>query len=481
MAERGAPEAASKTKEPEAPNQADLTVGPLAGHLRRMAVPASIGFFFHVLFNVTDTLVAGFISTDAQAALAFSFPLFFLQVALSVGLTQATTGMLARAHGAGKMSQARYYLGQIALTTILVGLGVMVLGLSIAAPALVLLGIADAQLALALDYLVIIFVSAPLLHLSHVFSGVLSAHGNTHTYRNALIVASLFNLVVDPMLAFGWFGLPALGMKGIALATLLSQLLIMGWMGAVIAKLPIMAGMRLLHLSPRPRAQLHIIAQSLPPSVSMLAINCGFLINTYYLARIDTAAVAAYGIALRIEQLVLLLTIGLNIALLAVASQNFGARQFARLHAVRRLAVIYGVAIMLGGALLMVVAGPQLAWLFNREEQIIAYAYEYLITAAIIGPIYIVAHADTATLQAIARPRMVGWFGVLRLVVLPLVLCWAFVTQLGLGSKGVWLSLIVSNLVATVLIHAYVRGMLARFAPLAPKAPAGRPLPKGAG
>ena len=452
--------------EPLVERESDLTTGSLARHLRRMAVPASIGFFFHVLFNVTDTLVAGFISTDAQAALAFSFPLFFIQVALSIGLTQATTSMIARSYGGGKTSQARYYLGQITLSTAIIGVLVAVVGILLSRPMLLQLGITSAQLAYALDYLIIIFLGAPLLHFSHVMSGVLSAHGNTHTYRNALIAASLFNVVVDPALAFGWLGLPALGMKGIALATLLAQLMMVVWMGLVIKRMPIMEGMRLIHLSPRWGAQLRILGQSLPPSLNMLSINFGFVICTYYLARIDTLAVAAYGIALRIEQLILLLTIGLNIALLAVASQNYGAGKFERLYQVRKLAVRYGLVIVACGALVMVVLGHQLMWLFNREDVIISYGYEYLVAASIIGPIYIVAHADTASLQAIARPMMIGLFGVFRLVVLPSILCWVFVIHYDFGSKGVWASLVISNVLATLIIHWYVRRVLARMAPL---------------
>ena len=450
----------------EKPDGSDLTTGCIKGHLRRLAVPASVGFFFNVLFNVTDTLCAGFWSNDAQASLAFTFPLFFIVISCSVGLSQATSGLVSRALGGGHVDRARYYIGQAVVMAGIVGALIAVLGNLVARPMLEFLGSTPEQTDLGMDYIVLIFAFAFLFQCQMVLSGVLSSHGNTHTFRNCLMAASVLNVLLDPMFMFGWFGLPALGMQGIAIATVLAQVLMVGWMLPVALRLRASRGLKPLHLSPRLKAQGTIAGQMVPPTLNMAAINVGFIVNTYFLALEDTLAVAAYGIALRIEQLVLLLTIGLNIGLLTIAGQNFGARNYDRVREVFSKATRYGLVIVAGGAALLLVAGRLLIELFNRDETIIGYGYEYLVVAAVLGPFYIYAHNSTAMLQAIGKPAMLGPMGAVRLIILPPILCWLFVINLGYGTKGVWLSLLIANVFTTVFIVAYTRWTLRKVAPL---------------
>ena len=446
-------------------DKADLTRGPIPYHLRRLAIPASVGFFFNVLFNVTDTVVAGFWSTDAQAALAFSFPLFFIVISCAVGLSQATSGLVARSLGSGKTMRSRYYVGQIMATLAFVGIFIAIAGNLIDRPLMQFLGSTDEQLELGLDYISWIFSFSVLFLMTMVLSGVLSAHGNTHTFRNCLVTASILNILLDPMLMFGWFGLPRLGMHGIAIATVISQLMMIGWMLPVALGQRSMKGLRFVHLSPRKRAMAHIFKQAMPPTLNMAAINFGFMVNTYYLAQIDTRSVAAYGIALRIEQLVLLLSIGLNIGLLAVAAQNFGAQKYDRVREVHRKANQYGFVIVVAGGAFLLLAGRLMMYLFNREDLIIDYGYEYLVTAAILGPFYIVAHNATAMLQAVGRPGMIGPIGAVRLIVMPMIFCWIFVIVLEYGTRGVWASLLIANITATIFVHYYTKFVLRKRAP----------------
>ena len=410
-------------------------------------------------------MCAGFWSTDAQAALAFSFPLYFIVLSCSVGLSQATASLVARALGGRKASLVRYYIGQLTALVLFVGLTIAVGGILIAKPLLAFLGSTPVQLDLALDYTLWIFIFAPLFHGVFVLSGILSAHGNTHTFRNALITASIINVVLDPMLMFGWFGLPVLGMHGIGIATVFAQALMIAWMLPATLRIPALHNFRWVYLTPRAKAQRVIISQAIPPTLNMGAINFGFIVNTFFLARIDTLAVAAYGIALRIEQMILLLTIGLNISLLSVAGQNFGARQFTRVQDSLKLATKYGLVIVGCGAVFMLIAGQGMVWLFNREAIIITYGYEYLITASILGPFYIIIHNSTAMMQAVGRPGMIGPIGALRLVVMPLILCWLFVIVLDLSTVGVWASLILANVSVAILIYFYTQRLLHSVAP----------------
>ncbi len=385
---------------------------------------------------------------------------------MGVGLSQATTGLVSRSKGADKPSHGRYYIAQLLVAVLSLGLATAILGNMAARPFMQFLGANEVQTELGLAYIRWLYVAAALFMAVQVAAGILTAHGNTRTYRNVLVTSSVLNLLLDPMLAFGWFGLPALGMLGIAIATVISMLMMLVWMGAVIIKLPMVKTLRAKHFSPRRRGLYEITAQALPMTFSMFAINIGFVINTYFLASIENLAVAAYGIALRIEQLILLLSIGLYTALLSIAGQNFGARQYDRMYETLVQANRFGLMLAFAGSLIMLAGGTFLVGLFNKEEIIIKYGYQYLVVGAMLGPVYIIKHHFSCMLQAIGRPAMIAVFGVARLVALPLVFCSLFVLVLEWGAPGIWASLFLSNFLVTIVAAWYSLRMLRKHAPM---------------
>ncbi len=138
----------------------DLTQGDIGKHIKTLAIPASIGFFFHTMFNVTDTWFAGTISTQALAALSLSFPIFFMIVAIAGGMSEAVTALVGNALGKGEMAKAQH-IAQNALVLAAVLSMVLTLIGYISAPFLMRqLGAEDAYLAEALGYINIIIYGA---------------------------------------------------------------------------------------------------------------------------------------------------------------------------------------------------------------------------------------------------------------------------------------------------------------------------------
>ena len=446
----------------------NLTQGNIGAHLRRLAAPALIGFFFNVMFNVTDTFCAGLISTDAQAAIAFSFVLFFIVLSFGVGMSQSANGLLSRAIGGSQHLRVRLYTGQMLSLVAMLSACIMLFGAYSNRPLIEFMGAEAHQSELGLEYIFWIYAAAPLLIGTFALSGMLSAQGNTTSFRNALIVSSLLNMLLDPMLAFGWFGLPALGMRGIGIATFLAYLLQTLWLLTVLVRSPQLRNFPLSYFKPRLTYAIKIIVQGLPATMNMMATNIAFFVCTLFLARIDSLAVAAYGIALRIEQIVLLPTVGLNIAFLSVAAQNYGANRFDRTLATMRLALRYGLILASISILFMLAGGNFLISQFNPDPLIISFGYGYLIAAAILAPVYIYIHVYTSMLQAVGRPAMIAPMGFLRLAVLPLAFNILFSFGLDLGAAGVWCSLVAANLIVAILLSLYTRGLLQRILPAAP-------------
>ena len=109
----------------------DLTVGYIPHLIRQLAIPTSIGFFFHTMYNVVDTYFGGLVSTEALAALGLSFPVFFIIIAISSGIGTGATALISNALGEGKKVEAREYAGQAISFGIIAGIVLTVVGLLI--------------------------------------------------------------------------------------------------------------------------------------------------------------------------------------------------------------------------------------------------------------------------------------------------------------------------------------------------------------
>ena len=202
----------------------DLVKDPIPRLIRQIAIPASVGVFFSTMFNVVDTLFAGLDSTDALAALAVSFPIFFIIIALGAGIGQGTTALIANATGEGDLHKAHHLSLQSISFGILLSVPLTLLGLWSAPFLFRFLGAEERHLSLSLAYMNVILSGFLFFLLQSILNATLQAQGNTRTFRNVLIVGCLANLVLDPWFMFGGFGLPAMGIRGIALATILIQM-----------------------------------------------------------------------------------------------------------------------------------------------------------------------------------------------------------------------------------------------------------------
>ncbi len=446
--------------------QNNLTEGSIKKALRQIAIPASIGFLFNTLFNVVDTYFAGQLSVSALAGLTISFPIFLITIALASGVGTGSTALAAIA--LGKKDQLGYH--QIAKNALLVSMLIAVVLLVVSPFAIPWLlqvsGGTGEVLSEGLAYMNVVIIGAVFQILNFTFNGLLSAQGNTKPFRNFLIIGFFLNLILDPMFIFGWFGLPRMGTAGVALATVLVQVIGTIYLGISFFKSQgydrsLFMKSRLSITSVR-----QLLKQGIPVSLNNATVSIGIFIIQYFIYQFGTnETIAGYGVAVRIEQIALLPTIGLNIATVALVGQNFGAQQWQRILQSIKQAAKYALILLTIGLVIIYPFAPQLVGIFNQDPQVIQEGARYLRIEGLAIYSYSMIGIASSVLQAIKKPYYALMIGVLRQFT-PIFVFYALGQLLSLGVTGVWWGIVLVNYTATILVWMIVYRLLNKLHPL---------------
>ncbi|PHS57076.1 MAG: MATE family efflux transporter [Sulfurimonas sp.] len=430
----------------------DLTSGEIKSHILHLSIPAVTGYFFHTMFNVTDTYFAGTISTEALAALSLSASVFFMILAIAIGMSEAVTALVGNALGEKNIAKAQH----ISLNSIVFGL-VLSIFLSISGlnfvPILVE-ALGDPSYSIeTYKYINIILYGIVLFIGSFFFNALLTATGDTKSFRNALMVTSFINIVLD-YIFIEYF---KLGVSAIAYATLISESIIMSYLFFKLRKTKLWNGFSNLKYDIDVIKSL--LQQGFAPSVNMFLMAFGMYIITYFVADFGKEAVAAYGIGMRIEQIFLMPVIGLNIAALAIVSQNNGALAYNRIGSTIKLALRYGWIISTLGVSSFFLFGEFLASLLTSDSIVIKQTALYLRICGLASYGFVVIFIYIAMLQGIKKPGIIFPVSIYRQVLAP-ILVFAFLSTLGLGISYMWLGLDLIIFSAAIFVWWYADNKL---------------------
>ena len=441
----------------------DLISQPIPGLIRKLAVPASTGYFFNTMYNVVDTYFGGLISTQVLAALSLSLPVFFIIIAIGTGLSNGTTALIANALGAEKRKEASLLSTQGLTFGVLISIVLTALGYFASPFLFMALGASDVYLETALVYMKTIFFGTVFFLLVYMLNAILTAAGDTRSFRNFLIAGFFLNGILDPWFIYGGFGIPALGVTGIALATVLIQLIGTVYLGIRVSKTGLVTSGKIKDYLPRFGPFRDIVTQGVPASLNMMTVGIGIFVITFFISAFGKDAVAAYGVAMRIEQIVLIPTIGLNVAALALVAQNNGAERFDRVRQVLGTALKYGAWVMTAGTLFVFLLARPLMTLFTEDREVIGIGATYLMIDALVLYAYVILFVNVAALQGVKRPMIAVWIGLVRQIVAPVVLFYLVTQVFDWGLLGVWWSIFSITWSAALFSFLYARRVLNRL------------------
>ena len=356
----------------------DLTTGSLTGHLLKTTSFMLVSMVFQTLYVLIDLYWVGRLGTDAVAAVGLSGNLMFIVLAATQMLGVGTTTLVSHSTGGRNRERANLVFNQSQVLSLVVGGIFFALAMATRRLYAESLSADAATLQLAGDYL-LWFI--PSLALQFGLIAMASALRGTGNFRPGMVVQTatvILNIVLAPVLIFGWGTGIELGVAGAALSTLIAIAIGVVWM--IVYFLPADAYLRFSFRDWRPRLDLwrDMLKIGLPAGAEF-AFMAVYLVLVYAVSRpFGAAAQAGFGIGIRIIQACFLPVVALAFAVSPVAGQNFGARKADRVRLTFRTgATLAAGAMFLLAVIVWLAAGPMVG-VFSSDPQVIAVGAEYL-------------------------------------------------------------------------------------------------------
>lgn len=445
----------------------DITRDPIPGLIRRIAVPASLGFFFNTMFNVVDTYYAGQLSTDSLAALSLSFPIYFIMMSVAIGIQSGGGALIANALGEGDRRRAVIYQVQ-AITLALIATLILAIPLYFSLPAIFrFFGAEGDVLAGGLRYMRVIVAGAVFLILANTINAGLQARGDTRSFRNLLIIMSILNVGLDPILMFGLeLGgvtiVPRLQEAGTALATVSLYAGGSVYLLRCARRAGSFEGTMIRDFFPRWERIRELIGQAAPAAMNFMIMTLGSFVINFYISRFGRDPIAAYGTALRIEQIALLPLLGINIALATLVAQNNGAGRLDRVQESFSRALRYAVVVTVLILTPVIIMAPTLLRIFTDNASVVRIGRTYLYIQVLTFFSYILMNMCNSVLQGLKRPGMIVWVALYRQVAAPFVVFPLLALTLAMEENGVFWGLVIVNWTAAVFSYFWARTVLSR-------------------
>ena len=389
--------------------------------VRRLDVPASIGTLFQTLYTIVDTFYAGKISPEALSALSKSFPIYFIIIATSIGVTVAGTSLIGSSIGEKNEKNVLSYFGNVIIYAIIISLVVSILGFSFGETIFQLMNSSNSVTTLGLEYINIIFLGTVLFILVVALNSFLHAEGDTKTYRNVLIFSFFLNIILNPILIFGFLFIPPLGITGIGIATLIAQ-----FVSLLIILIKILNNQRIKkitldHFKAKFFFLKNIFFQSMPITIAILGYSVAATIVFTYVGLFGEYAVAGYGSATRIEQVLLLPVLGINTAIISIIAQNIGAKYFDRVEQSYFTSIKYGLFIMLIAGVVIFISADIVPKFFSSNPEVIMHGSMYLKISAFILPAYPIFFLSNGFFMALKKSEKAMLNNIVRNVVVPIL------------------------------------------------------------
>lgn len=359
----------SNTTETLAENK--MGVMPVNKLLLSMSVPMMVSMLVQALYNIVDSIFVARISEDALSAVSLAYPVQTLMIALLGGTSVGMNALLSRS--LGEKDQEK--VNQVASNTIFVATVIyaifLIMGLFLTRPFFASQTDNADIVQYGVDYLTIVLCCSMGMCAQFIFEKMLQSTGKTVCTMITQMTGAVINIILDPIFIFGYFGVPAMGVKGAAIATVIGQ--IVAGVFALIMNIRMNHEVKIQMKGFRPNG--HIIAQIYKigvPSIVMQSIGSIMVYGmNQILMAFSSTATAVFGVYFKLQSFVFMPLFGVNNGMVPIVAFNYGARKKERLLKTFKLGVMYAEGIMFIGIIIFWVFTEQLLLFFDASEHML--------------------------------------------------------------------------------------------------------------
>jgi putative MATE family efflux protein len=434
-------------------SQKDLTQGPVATSLFKLTAPMMVGVSSSILVSMLEIGFIGQLGTEAVAAITFTFPVVMILSSIALGIGIGTSSVIARSVGAGNQADVQR-LGTHSILLVAGAMSVLsFVGWVSIDPVFLALGAAPDRLPLIHSYLDIYYPSVLLFTTTMVAGNIMRANGNANIPGIVLTLGALFNLALDPVLIFGWFGFPRMELAGAAAASVISRIATTAVLLYYINRSNLIithnVGEQFLQSCRR------ILQVGIPAIATQLIGPVSAAVITRLLASHGEIVVAGFGVATRIEAVAVMLLFALSGSIGPFVGQNWGGNRPDRVRSGLRTTYQFCLLWGLVAALPMVLFGDVIASWVDSEPQVVTTAAFYLAVVPWSYGLWGVLMMSSASFNALGKPIPSTVLSFTRMFVMYVPLALLLDSQL--GYPGIFIATAATNAVMGILAFLWFR------------------------
>jgi len=429
-----------------------LLEGPILKSIIFLSLPIIFANILQTAYQLTDTFWLGRLGTNAVAAVSLSFPLIFLLISVASGLGIAGTVLVAQYKGKDDRKAVNHISAQTLLMVLVISVILSILGYFLA-PLLVRLMGADAVVVLAaISYIKISFIGMIFVFVYTIFQSLMRGVGDVKTPIFIVLATVLLNLILDPLFIFGYSFLPAFGVSGAAMATVVTQSL-----AAFAGVFILLRGKHKIHLHISDfkvdfKLLKRIFKLALPASFGQSTRALGMMVMTFLVTSFGTLTLAAYGIGGRILSFIIIPALGISMATTTLVGQNIGAGKIDRAEKITKLSALLGFVFLTFVGIIIFFLAEKLAAVFipGELDTIKSSALFIRIMSLTFGFIGI-QMALSGAFRASGNTAISMILSVISLWILRFPLAYILSNHTGLLEVGIWIAFPVANVSAAII------------------------------
>lgn len=406
---------------------------PVGRLLAGMSLPAMLSMLVQSLYNVVDSYFVSKLGEEAFTAVSIAFPMQLLTLAFAVGVGIGTNSLIARKLGEGKVDEATVTARTGLFLAIFNAAVFVIIGLVVSGPFISLFSDNPKVISMGTTYLTIVTAASAGMFIEIIHSKTLQATGNMLIPMISQLIGAIINIILNPILIFGWFGLPELGIAGSAVATVIGQLTAMTYVMTMfrLKSHDIHLTLKGLKLKKENVIDIYKVGA---PAIVMNAI--GSLTTTgmnAILMSFSETAIAVLGIYFKLQSFVFMPVFGLTQGAMPIMAYNFGANKKKRFYKTFYISLTVTIIIMSLGLLMFQLIPGRLLSIFGQESNIGIYALKAVSLCFLPAAFGIII---TTMFQAVGHGMKSLVMSLLRQLVF--ILPGAFLLGKIFGLNGVW-------------------------------------------